>query len=84
MLAFTPSSVNVTKGSTIIFVFDGIPGNHTVAHSAFAKPCAPLVGGFYSVFIFVPPATDAASSFPTFNLTTRDDTKRRYPLTTSI
>ncbi len=84
MLAFTPSSVNVTKGSVVTFVFDGIPGNHTVAQSAFAKPCEPLAGGLDSGFIFVPPTTDAASSFPTFNLTIEDDTKRMYPSPASI
>ncbi|KAI0829190.1 hypothetical protein BC628DRAFT_1416953 [Trametes gibbosa] len=73
-LVFDPPSVNATKGSVITFVFDGIPGNHTVAQSAFDKPCEPLAGGFDSGYIFVPPTTDASASFPTFNLTVSDDT----------
>ncbi|EIW62264.1 uncharacterized protein TRAVEDRAFT_115280, partial [Trametes versicolor FP-101664 SS1] len=74
-LAFTPSSVHATKGSIITFVFDGIPGNHTVAQSSFAKPCEPLAGGFDTGFIFVPVNTDPAASLPTFNLIIEDDTK---------
>ncbi|EIW62263.1 uncharacterized protein TRAVEDRAFT_144728 [Trametes versicolor FP-101664 SS1] len=74
-LAFTPSSVNLIKGSVVTFVFDGAPGNHTVAQSAFAKPCEPLAGGFDTGYIFVPAGTDASSTFPTFNITIEDDTK---------
>ena len=73
-LAFSPSSVNATKGSVITFVFDGMPGNHTVAQSAFGKPCEPLEGGFDSGFIFVPQG--ASAPFPTWNLTITDDSKR--------
>ncbi|KAI0655271.1 hypothetical protein C8Q70DRAFT_887643, partial [Cubamyces menziesii] len=72
-LAFSPSSVNATKGSVITFVFDGMPGNHTVAQSAFGKPCEPLEGGFDSGFIFVPQG--ASAPFPTWNLTITDDSK---------
>ncbi|KAL1939632.1 hypothetical protein VTO73DRAFT_9665 [Trametes versicolor] len=74
-LAFTPSSVNVTSGSVVTFVFDGAPGNHTVAQSAFGKPCEPLAGGFDTGYIFVPAGTDASSTFPTFNITVEDATK---------
>ncbi|KAI0637563.1 Cupredoxin, partial [Trametes polyzona] len=74
-LVFDPPSLNATKGSVITFVFDGIPGNHTVAQSAFGKPCEPLAGGFDSGYIFVPPTTEASASFPTFNITIEDDTK---------
>ena len=73
-LAFDPPSVNATKGSVITFVFDGMPGNHTVAQSAFGKPCEPLEGGFDSGFIFVPQG--ASAPFPTWNLTITDDSKR--------
>ncbi|KAI0333439.1 hypothetical protein GY45DRAFT_1223002, partial [Cubamyces sp. BRFM 1775] len=72
-LAFDPPSVNATKGSVITFVFDGMPGNHTVAQSAFNKPCEPLANGFDSGFIFVPKG--ASGPFPTWNLTITDDTK---------
>ena len=58
----------------LTFVFDGMPGNHTVAQSAFGKPCEPLEGGFDSGFIFVPQG--ASAPFPTWNLTITDDSKR--------
>ncbi|KAH9853306.1 hypothetical protein C2E23DRAFT_916962 [Lenzites betulinus] len=74
-LAFTPANVTASAGSVITFVFDGIPGNHTVAQSAFAKPCEPLAGGFDSGYIAVPATTDKTASFPTFNLTVTDASK---------
>lgn len=80
-LAFTPSSVNVIKGSTVTFVFDGAPGNHTVAQSSLFRPCVPLPGGFDSGFIFVPQnavANHATASFPLFTLAAEDYTKRMY------
>ncbi|OJT04628.1 hypothetical protein TRAPUB_4640 [Trametes pubescens] len=73
---FDPPSVKAAKGSTVSFIFDAIPGNHTVAQSAFAKPCEPLAGGFDSGFIFVPDTTDPSSLFPTFNITIMEDTER--------
>ncbi|OSD01968.1 hypothetical protein PYCCODRAFT_1445412 [Trametes coccinea BRFM310] len=72
-LVFDPPSVNATKGSVVTFVFDGAPGNHTVAQSSFQKPCEPLPNGFDSGYIFVPQGSQGP--FPTFNLTIEDDTK---------
>ncbi|KAI9059021.1 hypothetical protein FKP32DRAFT_1680153 [Trametes sanguinea] len=72
-LVFDPPSVNATKGSVVTFVFDGVPGNHTVAQSSFQKPCEPLANGFDSGYIFVP--QNSSGPFPTFNLTIVDDTK---------
>ena len=73
VLAFSPASITATKGSVITFVFDGFPGNHTVAQSTFASPCTPMPGGFDSGFF------DTAAPngpFGVWNLTITDDTKR--------
>ncbi|OBZ71862.1 hypothetical protein A0H81_08148 [Grifola frondosa] len=69
-LLFTPSSINATVGSVITFDFSGAPGNHTVAQSSFASPCAPLASGFDSGYVFVPNGT--TTGFPTWNLTITD------------
>lgn len=77
---FDPPSVKAAKGSIVTFLFDRIHGNHTVAQSAFGRPCEPLAGGFDSGIIFVPDTImiDASSSFPTFNITVVEDTERVY------
>ena len=72
-LAFSPPSITAKTGSVITFVFDGFPGNHTVAQSTFASPCTPMTGGFDSGFF----ATAAQTGpFGIWNLTITDDTKR--------
>ena len=48
-LKFTPSSTTAAVGDTVVFHY--YPGNHDVVQGAFASPCAPLSGGFYSGFI---------------------------------
>ncbi|CDO76371.1 hypothetical protein BN946_scf185011.g35 [Trametes cinnabarina] len=70
-LFFDPPSVKASNGSVITFVFDGAPGNHTVAQSSFPKPCEPLANGFDSGYIFVPQGS--SGPFPTFNLTIQND-----------
>ncbi|KAI0640545.1 hypothetical protein C8Q79DRAFT_921389 [Trametes meyenii] len=72
-LFFEPSSIKAANGTVVTFVFDGAPGNHTVAQSAFAKPCEPLAGGFDTGYITIPAGT--TTDFPTFNLTIENDTK---------
>ena len=72
-LAFSPPSITAKMGSVITFVFDGFPGNHTVAQSTFASPCTPMSGGFDSGFF----STDSVTGpFGVWNLTITDDTKR--------
>ncbi|KAI0643191.1 vacuole effluxer Atg22 like-domain-containing protein [Trametes meyenii] len=39
---FEPSSIKAANGTVVTFVFDGAPGNRTVAQSVFAKPCERL------------------------------------------
>ena len=70
-LAFSPASITAKNGSVITFVFDGVPGNHTVAQSTFATPCTPMAGGFDSGFFLT-----NSSTFGVWNLTITDDTKR--------
>ncbi|KAI0352522.1 hypothetical protein OH77DRAFT_1428565 [Trametes cingulata] len=74
-LAFDPPNVTASNGTVVTFIFDGMPGNHTVAQSSFAKPCEPVQGGFDSGYIFVPNNTDFTGPFPTFNLTIENDSK---------
>ncbi|KAI0368461.1 hypothetical protein BV20DRAFT_464708 [Pilatotrama ljubarskyi] len=74
-LAFDPPSVTAKNGTVVTFVFDGMPGNHTVAQSSFQNPCEPVQGGFDSGYIFVPNNTDFTGPFPTFNLTIDNDSK---------
>ncbi|KAH9936873.1 uncharacterized protein BXZ73DRAFT_100288 [Epithele typhae] len=71
-LAFSPNNINATKGEVITFLFNGMPGNHTVAQSSFATPCEPLASGFDSGYVLVKNGT--SGPFPTFNLTITDET----------
>jgi len=71
---FIPPSFNATNGTVITFQFTGAPGNHTVTQSTFADPCDPVVGGFDSGWVFVPPSPALAQT-PEWNLTITDDTK---------
>ena len=77
MLRFSPANITATAGSVITFVFDGFPGNHTVAQSAFTSPCTPLEGGFDSGYFSTPDATKGP--FGVWNLTVTDATKRKCP-----
>ncbi|RDX44737.1 hypothetical protein OH76DRAFT_1359157 [Lentinus brumalis] len=71
-LKFDPPTINVTEvNSTVTFIFDGNPGNHTVAQSSFATPCEPLEGGFNSGFF---PVSGASGPFGTWTLTITDVT----------
>ncbi|PIL32397.1 hypothetical protein GSI_05643 [Ganoderma sinense ZZ0214-1] len=72
-LAFTPSSVSAPNGTIVTFVFDTPSTNHTVAQSAFAKPCAPLAGGFDSGY--TPGPANAGDPPATWNLTITNDAK---------
>ncbi|RPD62176.1 hypothetical protein L226DRAFT_571536 [Lentinus tigrinus ALCF2SS1-7] len=69
-LKFDPPFVNITQpNSTVTFIFDGVPGNHTVAQSTFANPCEPMEGGFNSGFFFV---NSSSGPFGTWTLTVTD------------
>jgi len=68
-LTFTPSSVNVTPGGTIQFVF--LSKNHSVYQSSFTDPCTPVAGGFKADFF---PITSDEVSFPTITLQVNEST----------
>ncbi|KAI8984874.1 hypothetical protein BD414DRAFT_489561 [Trametes punicea] len=72
-LAFNPPNVTASNGSTVTFMFNSSPSNHSVNQSPFATPCQPLANGFSSGFVTVP--ANITDGFPTWNLTITDDTK---------
>ncbi|TDL21888.1 Cupredoxin [Rickenella mellea] len=72
-LVYSPTELNVTKGTVVTFLFKGAPGNHSVTQSTFADPCNPAPNGFDSGWVFIPPST--TDGFPTWNLTITDDSK---------
>lgn len=59
-LTFEPAEITAEEGDTIHFKF--WPKNHSVAQAAFAKPCEPSKGGFWSGFV---PTTDTAKAADT-------------------
>jgi plastocyanin len=65
-LTFSPNSLNASKGDTVTFHF--YPKNHNVVQAAFASPCQPLSGGFYSGFH----ATSSGEANTTFMITVQD------------
>ncbi|KAJ4298150.1 hypothetical protein N0V90_006049 [Kalmusia sp. IMI 367209] len=48
-LTFEPSNFTAAKDDTVTFKF--WPKSHSVAQAAFASPCEPMEGGFWSGFI---------------------------------
>jgi hypothetical protein len=76
-LQFIPANITASNGTTITFVWQGSPGNHSVTQSSASNPCTPLSGGFDSGFLFVP--ANLTSGFPTWNLTVTDDSTRESP-----
>lgn len=45
-LVFSPNNITADKGDSIVFTF--YPSSHTVAESAFDKPCNYKSGGIFS------------------------------------
>ena len=76
--------MSAPNGTVVTFVFDTPGTNHTVAQSAFAKPCEPLPGGFDSGY--TPGPANAGDPPATWNLTITNDAKRklRTPLFISL
>jgi len=61
-LVYTPPVTNAAPGDSVAFLF--MAKNHTVTQSAFATPCTPLEGGFFSGFNPVSP--NETHNFPGF------------------
>jgi plastocyanin len=56
-LTFSPNNLTAAQGDTVTFHY--YPKAHSVVQAAFASPCQPLSGGFFSGF--VPSSTGEAN-----------------------
>ncbi|OCL14251.1 Cupredoxin [Glonium stellatum] len=68
-LTFTPNTTTAANGDTVTFHF--YPMKHSVVQAAFATPCEPMAGGFYSGFV----PTSSGESMTTFMITVNETTK---------
>ena len=62
-LTFSPNTTTAAAGDTVTFHF--YPQKHSVVQAAFASPCEPLAGGFFSGFV----PTSSGESMTTFMIT---------------
>jgi plastocyanin len=60
---FSPNTTTAAAGDTVTFHF--YPAKHSVVQAAFASPCEPLAGGFFSGFV----PTSSGESMTTFMIT---------------
>jgi len=67
---YIPSAITAPVGSTIVFTWNAVPGNHTVTQSTATDPCNPLPGGFDSGFLLV---EANVTTFPSWNITITND-----------
>lgn len=65
-LTFSPNTTTAAAGDTVTFHF--YPAKHNVVRAAFASPCEPLAGGFFSGFV----PTSSGESMTTFMITVND------------
>jgi len=65
-LTFSPNTTTAAVGDTVTFHY--YPMKHSVVQAAFASPCEPLAGGFFSGFV----PTSSGESTTTFMITVND------------
>ena len=65
-LTFSPNTTTAAAGDTVTFHY--YPMKHSVVQAAFASPCEPLAGGFFSGFV----PTSSGESTTTFMITVND------------
>ncbi|KAF8209147.1 hypothetical protein K438DRAFT_1712024 [Mycena galopus ATCC 62051] len=66
---FSPTTITATNGSVITFLFNGLPGNHSVTQSSFSSPCQPMAGGFGSGWVEILTSPPTGNALPTWELT---------------